>query len=112
VSGTGCRRTGAVSGESLGGLAGLPVAPERQLEDAVPDRFAAAGPGDLVVLTEVTAFEWDVVGVFGPYFPHEDVVERMEVRVPQGDEQPARRRAVPAGVPPRGPHGRVDRRRA
>jgi hypothetical protein len=72
------------SGETLGGMAGLPAAPERGLEAAVHNRFADAGAEDVVVLADVITFEWDTVGVFGPYYSHEEVAERMAVRVPQG----------------------------
>jgi hypothetical protein len=41
-------------GETPGGLLGLPVAPERSLEAAIHDRFAGAGAGDIVVLSDVT----------------------------------------------------------
>jgi hypothetical protein len=71
-------------GETPGGLLGLPVAPERSLEAAIHDRFAGAGAGDIVVLSDVTDIEWDEVGVFGPYYPHDAVVEVMGVRVPRG----------------------------
>jgi hypothetical protein len=72
------------SGGTIGGMLGLPLAPERHLEAAVHDAFAAAGPEDVVVLHEVTDLRWDAVGVFGPYTPHETVVATTGVRLSQG----------------------------
>jgi hypothetical protein len=69
---------------AIGGYAGLPVAPEPDLEAAVHELFVDADASEGVVLADATDFDWEVVGVFGPYTPHDTIVEDMGVRVPKG----------------------------
>ena len=64
--------------DSLGGF--RPA--DRQLESAVGGAFADAHHDDVIVLGDVTDFEWDAVGVFSPYYPHDDIVDEMGVDVP------------------------------
>ncbi|MFA9444593.1 hypothetical protein [Egicoccus sp. AB-alg6-2] len=69
---------------AVGGASGAPVRPEPELQTAIEAAFEEAEGDDVVVLTDVIRFDWDIVGVFGPYTPHEKVVEQMGVRVPRG----------------------------
>lgn len=56
--------------------------PDEALEQEVHALFAQAEPGEVVVLADATDFEWDAVGVFGPYHPREGILEKIEVDVP------------------------------
>lgn len=67
----------------LDGILGGGAAPDERLEQDVRDLFADAGPGDRVALSDATGFAWDAVGVFGPYHPHEAIVDEMDVDVPK-----------------------------
>ncbi len=70
--------------DQLAGAAGLAFRPDPQLEAAVEQAFEDAEGDDVVVLADVTDFEWDAVGVFHPYYPHESIVDQMGVPVPRG----------------------------
>jgi hypothetical protein len=67
-----------------GGASGLPVRPDPELQTAIETTFDEAEGDDVVVLSDVTDFDWDAVGVFHPYYSHDEVVDEMGVRVPRG----------------------------
>ena len=69
---------------AVGGASGLPVRPDPELQTAIEVTFEEAEGDDVVVLSEVTDFDWDAVGVFHPYYSHDGVVDEMGVRVPRG----------------------------
>jgi hypothetical protein len=56
---------------------------DRGLQSAVEAAFEQAESDEVVVLEDVTGFEWDAVGVFHPYYPHDAIVEEMGVPVPR-----------------------------
>jgi hypothetical protein len=69
---------------AAGGVSGLPVRPDPELQTVIEATFEEAEGDDVVVLSDVTDFDWDVAGVFHPYYSHDAVVEEMGVRVPRG----------------------------
>ena len=56
--------------------------PDRALQVHFNFLFDAAGPGEVVDLDSATTFEWDAVGVFGPYYPRKDIIADMGIDVP------------------------------
>jgi hypothetical protein len=69
---------------AVGGVSELPVRPDPELQTVIEARFEEAEGDDVVVLADVTDFDWDAVGVFHPYYSHDGVVDEMGVRVPRG----------------------------
>lgn len=56
---------------------------EERLEQDVRALFQEADHGDVVTLADATDFEWDAVGVFGPYYPADAINEDMGIAVPR-----------------------------
>jgi hypothetical protein len=56
---------------------------DRGLQTAVESAFEQAEGDAVVVLEDVTEFEWDAVGVFHPYYPPDAIAEEMGVPIPR-----------------------------
>ena|SRR3712207_4669493 len=57
--------------------------PDKRLQQEVHALFEEAEHDETVVLADATAFQWDAVGVFAPYYPADAIEEDMGVAVPR-----------------------------